>query len=84
MAKFTRCDIVRLKSDGPNMTVQRVIGEPSDGLAELDRDAEATMQGFRDGDVFCQWFDGNKLSSAAFSTASLEKVECASSEHATE
>ena len=64
-------DKVQLISGGPDMTVKGTIGDGS--LTKLESYA-LTTRGFLDGDIYCQWFNGNKLESAAFKKAMLKKL----------
>ncbi|MCI5209176.1 MAG: DUF2158 domain-containing protein, partial [Candidatus Electrothrix sp. ATG2] len=51
-------DVVTLKSGGPNMTVQKIIGS-----SQSHADKLASLQAAKDGDVKCQWFDETDLKS---------------------
>jgi len=66
-------DIVQLKSGGPQMTVQRIIGADKAHLMIRAADEFLKTQGFTDGDVVCQWFNGSKLDNGTFKTESLEQ-----------
>lgn len=68
-------DIVQLKSGGPQMTVQRIIGSDNTNLIVKAADEFMKTQGFREGDIVCQWFNGNKLESGTFKMEGLKKVE---------
>lgn len=62
MAKVTNYkvgDIVRLKSGGPEMTVQEAINN---------------MNGQETGKYWCQWFAGKKLERGNFPGESIEHV----------
>jgi uncharacterized protein YodC (DUF2158 family) len=67
-------DIVQLKSGGPQMTVQRIVGSDSSNLLIKAADEFMKSQGFREGDIVCQWFNGNKLESGTFKAEGLLKV----------
>lgn len=55
-------DVVKLNSDGPNMTVKLVPG--------YEMGADEAREVYR-----CQWFAGKKLESGEFPEASLELVK---------
>ena len=67
-------DIVRLKSGGPQMTIQRIIGTDNSNFMIKAADEFMKTQGFNNGDLVCQWFDGNKLESGNFKTDSMTVV----------
>ncbi len=69
--KFNIGDIVQLKSGGPQMTVQRIIGSDSNFMIKA-ADEFLKTQGFAEGDVVCQWFNDNKLESGTFKQDSLK------------
>jgi uncharacterized protein YodC (DUF2158 family) len=68
-------DIVQLKSGGPQMTVQRIIGSDNSNLMIKAADEFMKTQGYREGDVVCQWFNGSKLESGTFKAEGLKKPE---------
>lgn len=72
---FSKGDIVKLKSGSPNMTVTRVIGMPEGNPVQLLDDVHKKNQGFKDGDVVCQWFEKNKLQSATFHQESIQPAQ---------
>lgn len=70
---FKNGDIVQLKSGGPQMTIQRIIGTDKSHFMIKAADEFLKTQGFNDGDVVCQWFNGNKLENGTFKIESLDK-----------
>lgn len=68
-------DIVQLKSGGPQMTVQRIVGSDNSNLIVKAADEFMKTQGFKEGDIVCQWFNGNKLESGTFKAEGLTKVK---------
>jgi uncharacterized protein YodC (DUF2158 family) len=68
-------DVVQLKSGGPKMTVQRFLGANKGTIANTIDEA-IKIQGYKDGDAVCQWFDEkNILQSGTFAIGSLTKSE---------
>jgi uncharacterized protein YodC (DUF2158 family) len=68
-------DIVQLKSGGPKMTIQRVIGDDKSNFGLKATDEYLKIRGFTDGDVICQWFEGDNLRDGTFKISSLIKLE---------
>ncbi len=66
MAKFKAGDIVKLKSGGTNMTVERVEQQKSSAFKN------ATPTGVIL--VTCTWFEENKLKKHTFTEGQLEAV----------
>ena len=67
-------DIVKLKSGGPEMTVQIIIGQgESPGSMENFWDM-FSFTGLSKGDIICNWFVGQKLEYGYFKPDTLEKV----------
>jgi uncharacterized protein YodC (DUF2158 family) len=69
MSSFNPGDIVELKSGGPKMTVAWVVG---DNAAPKIASAAAKSQGFKDGDVLCEWFHGAEKKTSFFKAPSLK------------
>lgn len=68
-------DVVQLKSGGPKMTVQRIIGTESSNIGLKTADEVLKMRGFREGDVICYWFEASSLKDGTFKIESLMKIE---------
>ena len=66
-------DVVQLKSGGPKMTVQRVIGSDQSNLGLKASDEFLKLKGFRDGDVVCNWFEASSLKDGTFKLESLNR-----------
>jgi uncharacterized protein YodC (DUF2158 family) len=74
MEDLTTNDVVQLNSGGPKMSIIRFIGADKSNFQLRMADEFLKLQGFNDGDVLCQWFDGNRLSSGTFKRETLIKV----------
>ena len=68
-------DVVKLNAGGPKMSILRFIGADKSNFQLKTADEFIKLQGFKEGDVICQWFDGNKLSTGTFKRETLIKVE---------
>lgn len=68
-------DIVQLKSGGPKMTVQRIIGDYQENERLKMSDNLIKMSGYKDGDLICQWFNDNKLETGMFNLEMIQKSE---------
>lgn len=64
-------DVVQLKSGGPQMTIQRILGYNDSNFMIKAADEFMKTQGFTNGDLVCQWFNGNKLESGNFKAESI-------------
>ncbi len=64
-------DVVKLKSGGPSMTVQRIIGSDHSNLGLKAADEFLKMRGFREGDVVCNWFESSALRDGTFKLETL-------------
>lgn len=71
---FKTGDVVMLKSGGPKMTVQRVLGDKDDPLPPMVEKALRLQQGTRQGDPVCQWFEGKELKGQSFRSEMLQLV----------
>lgn len=74
MADLSVGDVVKLKSGGPRMTVQRVIGDQSHPMSSV-LDEQLAMQGYTKGDVVCQWFSSTEIRSGPFRACGLKKLK---------
>ena len=72
---MTTGDIVQLRSGGPKMTIQRVIGTDKSNFGLKAADEYLKMRGFTDGDVICQWFEGDTLRDGTFKVSSLIRLD---------
>ena len=67
-------DIVQLKSGGPKMTIQRIIGADQSNIGLKAGDEFLKLRGFRDGDVICNWFEESSLRDGTFRLESLTRI----------
>lgn len=67
-------DIVMLKSGGPKMTIQRFLGDSKEVSTKVQDEALKIIKGNKEGDVVCQWFDGNVSKNDIFPVNSLTKL----------
>jgi uncharacterized protein YodC (DUF2158 family) len=72
---FKTGDIVRLNSGGPNMTVNKVIGQSKDQKIKNIELFLKASKGYKDGDVKCQWFVNNDLKEGYFTPETLKIAE---------
>ena len=72
MEELKLADRVKLNSGGPEMSILRFIG--TDKQTRISDDY-LKKQGYKDGDVVCQWFEENKLLSGNFKRESLRVVK---------
>ena len=68
MSDLKPSQIVELKSGGPKMTVLFVIGAQDTNRALT---ITALNQGYANGDVMCEWFDGEDRKTHLFRASSL-------------
>jgi len=66
-------DVVQLKSGGPKMTVQRLVGEHTSKSDAFVDNTLKTQKGVNDGDPICQWFSGEEVKSDVFK-ANMVKI----------
>jgi uncharacterized protein YodC (DUF2158 family) len=64
-------EVVQLKSGGPKMTVQRILGSDKSNFGLIAADEFLKINGYKDGDAVCQWFEGSSLKNGTFKTESL-------------
>jgi uncharacterized protein YodC (DUF2158 family) len=67
--------IVQLKSGGVEMTVKFIIGDNTQLSFEEEKHILDLNSGYKDGDVFCQWFHNKKLEYAVFNCEMLKEVD---------
>lgn len=67
-------DIVQLKSGGPKMTVNGIVGDDQHSLSKSIETA-LRMRGNADGSIYCSWFLVNKLTSGTFILETLKKID---------
>ncbi len=67
-------DLVQLKSGGPRMTVKRIVGQGLDTWQGKTNEQVLKIQGYKDGDMVCIWFEENKLNEGIFPLEALQKV----------
>lgn len=68
-------DVVQLKSGGPKMTVQRIIGMDNSNIGLKAGDEFLKIRGYKDGDVICNWFESSSLRDGTFKIESLVRLE---------
>jgi len=69
--EFKLGDVVQLKSGGPEMTVQNIVGKTTNKTEMF----AYTASGHAEGAVVCKWFSGNELKSDIFKPETLNIVE---------
>jgi uncharacterized protein YodC (DUF2158 family) len=74
MEEFEIGNVVRLKSGGPEMTIQRFIGSDKTNFGLKTADEFYKMKGFKEGDLICQWFSDNHVKDGAFLRSSVIKI----------
>ncbi len=67
-------DLVQLKSGGPKMTVKRIIGQGMDTWQGKTNEQVLKIQGYKEGDLVCIWFEENKINESVFPLETLQKV----------
>ena len=67
--------VVQLKSGGPKMTIQRLIGDDASNIGIKAADEYFKLRGFKDGDVICNWFEGSALRDGTFKKENLTHLE---------
>jgi uncharacterized protein YodC (DUF2158 family) len=74
MEDFEIGNVVKLKSGGPEMTIQRFIGCDQMNFGLKAADEFYKLRGFKDGDLICQWFSNNQVKDGAFLKTSVVKI----------
>lgn len=64
MGTLKEGDVVKLNSGGEEMTISYVVGNGN-------HDDMFKLQGFKDGDVVCQWFSGKEVKEKVFKSIVL-------------
>jgi uncharacterized protein YodC (DUF2158 family) len=70
MDNFVSGNIVKMKSGGPVMTVVRLIGSTKE-----DQFVFIDSHGYEEGDVICEWFDGENRKRDVFKKTTLKLVD---------
>ena len=66
--------VVQLKSGGPKMTIQRLIGDDDSNLGIKATDEYFKLKGYKEGDAICNWFEGSALRDGTFKKENLVLV----------
>lgn len=69
--EFKIGDVVQLKSGGPEMTVQDILGVTT----SKDHTFAYITAGHSKGDLICKWFSGSNLESGIFKPETVDKIE---------
>jgi len=69
--EFNIGDVVQLKSGGPEMTVQDILGTTTTKTQTF----AYTTAGHSNGELICKWFAGSKLETGLFKQETLDKAE---------
>lgn len=73
--EFNNGDPVKLKSGGPEMTVQSILGKSEVNFNAFINDHSLVLSGrYQNGDLVCQWFHNGKLNDGIFPPESLDKL----------
>ena len=67
---FAVGDVVQLHSGGPKMTITAIIGSSENTKG----DRLAKKNGYIDGDVLCEWFDGLEKKTSLFRAATIMRA----------
>jgi uncharacterized protein YodC (DUF2158 family) len=69
--EFKIGDVVQLKSGGPEMTVENIVGVTT----SKDQSFMYKTAGHSDGELICKWFSGSKLETGMFKPETVDKID---------
>lgn len=69
--EFKIGDVIQLKSGGPEMTVQDILGDTT----SKQQTVAYTMAGHSNGELICKWFSGKKLETGIFKPETVDKID---------
>jgi uncharacterized protein YodC (DUF2158 family) len=65
-------DVVTLRSGGPKMTIKRFVGQNNDTWQGKANEQVLKIQGYKDGDLVCIWFEGTQLKEGVFPVETVQ------------